>query len=67
MAERVALRLRKAHERLGPFEHAITTAYYWPVDLLTSEVEVAGFAVTHTESRELGPARSHGAILATRS
>lgn len=52
---------------LGPFEHAITTAYYWPVVLLTSEVEAAGFTVTHTESRTDRPDRSHGAILATRA
>ncbi|MET3960004.1 ubiquinone/menaquinone biosynthesis C-methylase UbiE [Rhodococcus sp. OAS809] len=49
---------------LGPFEHAITTAYYWPVDQLTFKVEAAGFTVTHTESRT---DRSHGAILATRT
>lgn len=51
---------------LEPFEHAITTAYYWPVDVLTSKVEAAGFVVTHAESRMDRPARSHGAILATR-
>lgn len=50
---------------LGPFEHAITTAYYWPVDLLTAKVEAAGFTVTHVESRTDRTARSHGAILAT--
>lgn len=52
---------------LEPFEHAITTAHCWPVDFLSSEVEAAGFAVTHTESRTDRPARSHGAILATRA
>ena len=51
---------------LEPFEHAITTAYSWPVDVLTSQVEAAGFTVTHTESRTDRPARAHGAILATR-
>lgn len=52
---------------LEPFEHAITTAYYWPVDLLASKVEAAGFIVTHSESRIDAPSRSHGAILATRA
>lgn len=52
---------------LEPFEHAITTAYFWPVDLMAAEVESAGFSVTHTESRTDRPARSHGAILATRA
>lgn len=51
---------------LEPIEHAITTAYTWPVELLTCEVEAAGFTVTHTESRTDRPAREHGAILATR-
>lgn len=52
---------------LGTFEHAIATAYYWPVDLLTSRVEAAGFTVTHIECRTDLPTRSHGAILATRA
>lgn len=51
---------------LEPFEHAVTTAYTWPVELLACEVEAAGFTVTHTESRADRPAREHGAILATR-
>ncbi|MEZ5086349.1 MAG: class I SAM-dependent methyltransferase [Tessaracoccus sp.] len=51
---------------LGPFEHAVTTAYYWPINLLASKIEDAGFTVTHTESRADRPARAHGAILATR-
>lgn len=53
--------------KLETFEHAITTAYYWPMDLLTSEVENAGFTVTHTETRTDPGSRPHGAILATRS
>ncbi len=53
-------------EELEPFEHAITTAYCWPIDLLTYEVEAAGFIVTHTESRTVRPERRHGAILARR-
>lgn len=52
--------------KLEAFDHAITTAYYWPVDLLMSRVEAAGFAVTHTETRADRPARTHGAILARR-
>lgn len=50
----------------SPFDHAVTTAYYWPVDLLAAEVAAAGFAVTHTESRTDRPDRAHGAILAVR-
>ena len=52
--------------KLEAFDHAITTAYYWPIDLLTAKIEAAGFTVTHTESRTDPPARTHGAILALR-
>lgn len=55
-----------AGPKLEAFEHAITTAYYWPIELLTSKVEGAGFTVTHTESRTDRPSRKHGAILANR-
>lgn len=50
--------------RLEPFDHAVTTAYFWPVDLLAEEVEAAGFTVTHTETRTDRPGRTHGALLA---
>ncbi|GAB2506060.1 hypothetical protein CATRI_00165 [Corynebacterium atrinae] len=53
--------------QLAPFDHAITTAYYWPVDLLTAEVEAAGFTVTQCETRTDPGSRPHGAILAIRS
>ncbi|MCE5288914.1 MAG: hypothetical protein LLG14_06680 [Nocardiaceae bacterium] len=52
--------------KLEPFEHAVTTAYYWPLDLLASTVEAAGFVVTHAESRPDRPARTLAAVLATR-
>lgn len=52
--------------RVEPFDHAITTAYRWPIDALASAVEAAGFTVTHTESRTDPGTRPHGAILATR-
>ena len=55
-----------AGEKLEPFDHAIITAYSWPIDLLKGEVEAAGFVVTHTESRIERPGRTHGAILAHR-
>lgn len=52
---------------LAPFEHAITTAYSWPVDLLTAEVEAVGFTVADVETRTDPRARPHGALLATRN
>lgn len=55
-----------AGERLASFDHAITTAHAWPIALLAAEVEAAGFSVVHTESREIRPGRTHGALLATR-
>ncbi|HIX00097.1 MAG TPA: class I SAM-dependent methyltransferase [Candidatus Nesterenkonia stercoripullorum] len=51
---------------LEPFEHAITTAWFWPMQRLVSEVEAAGFTVTHTETRTDPGSRRHGAITALR-
>lgn len=49
------------------FDHAVTTAYRWPVDALSDLVESAGFTVIETHSRTDPGARPHGAIVATRS
>lgn len=49
---------------LAPFGHAITTAYFWPLDALAAEVEAAGFTVAHSEIRSDAGARPHGALLA---
>lgn len=49
-----------------PFDHAITTAYRWPVDALTAVVQHAGFTVTETHTRTDPVVRPHGAIVATR-
>jgi hypothetical protein len=51
---------------LKPFDHAVTTAWSWPVDQLQQKVEDAGFTVTHTETRHDPGSRPHGAILARR-
>lgn len=51
---------------LEPFDHAITTAYRWPIDVLAAEIENAGFDVAHTETRTDPGVRPHGAILAER-
>lgn len=37
-------------ERLEPFDHAVTTAWFWPVDRLTDALERAGFTVTDTQT-----------------
>lgn len=50
---------------LEPFDHAITTAWFWPVEQLQRKVEEAGFTVTNTGTRTDPGTRPHGAILAT--
>lgn len=52
--------------RLEPFDHAVTTAYFWPIDLLAARVEAAGFTVSRTATRTEPGTRPHGALLATR-
>lgn len=52
---------------LAPFDHAVTTAYFWPVSLLSSRVERAGFVVTDVRTRTDPGTRSQGTILARRS
>lgn len=49
------------------FAHAVTTACFWPLEELSSEVAAAGFTVTHAEARSDPGARRHGALLATRN
>lgn len=51
---------------LIPFDHAVTTAYFWPVDELSERVEQAGFEVTATHARDEPGTRRQGMIVATR-
>lgn len=52
---------------LVPFDHAVTTAYFWPADLLSAHVERAGFTVTDTDMRTDPGTRRLGTILARRT
>lgn len=58
---------------LEPFEHAVTTAYHWPVELLSERIEAAGFTVRAVRARfdpELVPEpgrRPEAMIVAIRS
>jgi len=52
--------------RTEPFDHAVTTAYRWPVRMLRETVETAGFEVGNIETRTDPGARPHGALLAVR-
>ena len=56
-------------DRLEPFPHKVTTAYFWPVDELARCVESAGFVVqeTHTRVNPERLDRTHAAVVARRS
>jgi SAM-dependent methyltransferase len=57
-------------EEIAPFEHRVATAYYWPVDELSAELERAGFTEIERIRRpgENQPGRRpHAAIVATAS
>ncbi|MEE2060508.1 class I SAM-dependent methyltransferase [Rhodococcus artemisiae] len=49
-----------------PFDHAVTTAYRWPVDELGRELAAAGFEVIEAHTRTASGHRPHGAITARR-
>lgn len=49
---------------LEPFDHAVATAYRWPMNELATRLESAGFAVQHTEQRHDPGTRPHGSITA---
>lgn len=48
------------------FDHAVVTAYRWPVDRMSAELLDAGFETAHTHTRVGDGHRPHGAILARR-
>ena len=48
-----------------PFEHAITTAYYWSVDQMSEMLHSAGFEILDVETRQDPGKRAHAAISAT--
>lgn len=51
---------------VAPFEHAVTTGFYWPLEELRRRVEAAGLGCTHAVARTDEGARRQGLILATR-
>ncbi|PZF56814.1 SAM-dependent methyltransferase [Curtobacterium sp. MCSS17_008] len=51
---------------LEPFDHAVTTAYRWPVDRMTADLDVAGFTVEAVHRRTDVGARPHAAVVARR-
>lgn len=52
---------------LEAFDHAVTTAYFWPVESLGKKIEEAGFTVIARETRVDPGHRPHGAIAAVRA
>jgi len=53
-------------ERVEPFDHAVVTAYYWPVVEMAGLLVEAGFDVVETHTRTDPGHRPYGAILARR-
>lgn len=53
-------------EAREPFDHAITTAYYWSVEALSSELDAAGFEISDRAIRQDSGVRRQGVIVATR-
>ncbi|MFC7447923.1 class I SAM-dependent methyltransferase [Rhodococcus daqingensis] len=51
---------------VGAFDHAVTTAYRWPVAELGQELVTAGFELIETHTRTGSGYRPHGAISARR-
>lgn len=53
--------------QLEPFDHAVTTAYFWPLDVLAARVEACGFSIATTGRRNDPGVRTQGFITAVRS
>lgn len=51
---------------LVSFDHAVTTAYFWPTELLSARVEEAGFMVTYSHARAEPGTRRQGVLFAQR-
>lgn len=46
------------------FDHAVVTAWFWPIDAMKEELTHAGFEVVEIRTRKDEGRRSHGSILA---
>lgn len=51
-----------ASDQVEAFDHAVTTAWYWPVDELAGVMTAAGFTVVDRGTRQDPGARRHGWI-----
>ncbi|GAA1245739.1 class I SAM-dependent methyltransferase [Prauserella halophila] len=52
--------------RVEPFPHAVTTAYFWPVEEMSRLLLDAGFHVEESETRDDPGHRPHAALVARR-
>ncbi|MEO6469638.1 MAG: class I SAM-dependent methyltransferase [Acidimicrobiia bacterium] len=52
---------------LAAFDHAVMTAYSWPVGALSSRIEEAGFVIVDVHTRTDPETRPQGAIIAQRT
>lgn len=52
--------------RVEPFDHAVTTAYFWPVAEMTGLLDTYGFETIQTHTRTDIGSRPHAAIVAGR-
>lgn len=53
--------------RNEPFDHAVVTAYHWPVREMSHALRASGFEIVETHARHDPGSRPYGAILARRS
>lgn len=53
-------------EQIASFDHAVVTAYFWPVPNMQDELAAAGFDVVETRTRTDPGQRPHAAIIARR-
>ncbi|MGO1735203.1 MAG: class I SAM-dependent DNA methyltransferase [Leucobacter sp.] len=51
-------------QRVETFDHAVTTAYFWPLEEMARLLTDAGFEVTEVRTRTAPRARPHAAIVA---
>lgn len=51
-------------DKIEPFDHKVTTAYFWPVDGMAAVVAQRGFVVQETTTRSAPGARPHAAVVA---
>ena len=52
--------------QVEPFDHAVTPAWFWPIDTIKHELTRAGFDVIETHARTDEGSRPQGAILTQR-